>query len=215
MVLIFLSTGHWWTPSMTSNSSQCNSSTMYSRHSHRYSRCWKKPESAIRKCPCWTACRWFSIKWAKNCPMMRKACAIICQCYGMKVMIIICFDVQFYRHWWVFKHGSFIRAKPVSSLNLSPWQLQVIIAISEIPPFLSPFLYPVISMSTNQNEPSHIYFLEDALELWLAVVQNSTVLTPELLSLTGNLLPIIGKARESYESCSFFTGNRDFTNLKC
>lgn len=48
-------------------------------------------------------------------------------------------------------------------------------------------------MSTNKNEPSHIYFLEDALELWLAVVQNSTTLTPELLGLTGNLLPIIGK----------------------
>lgn len=48
-------------------------------------------------------------------------------------------------------------------------------------------------MSTNQNEPSHVYFLEDALELWLAVVQNSTTLTPELLGLTVNLMPIIGK----------------------
>lgn len=72
-------------------------------------------------------------------------------------------------------------------------QLQIIIAISEIPPFLASFLYPVIAMSTNKDEPSHIYFLEDALELWLVVVQNSTTLTPELLQLSSNLLPIIGR----------------------
>lgn len=71
-------------------------------------------------------------------------------------------------------------------------QLQIIVAISEIPPFLASFLYPVIELSTNKDEPSHIYFLEDALELWLVVVQNSTTLTPDLLRLSGNLLPIIG-----------------------
>lgn len=73
------------------------------------------------------------------------------------------------------------------------FQLQIIVAISEIPSFLASFLYPVIAMSTNKDEPSHIYFLEDALELWLVVVQNSTTLTPELLQLSVNLLPIIGK----------------------
>lgn len=65
-------------------------------------------------------------------------------------------------------------------------------AISEVPSFLASFLYPVIAMSTNKDEPSHIYFLEDALELWLVVIQNSTSLTPELLQLSNNLLPIIG-----------------------
>lgn len=72
-------------------------------------------------------------------------------------------------------------------------QLQLIVAISEIPQFLASFLYPVIAMSTNKDEPSHIYFMEDALELWLVVIQNSTSLTPELLELSRNLLPIIGK----------------------
>lgn len=66
-------------------------------------------------------------------------------------------------------------------------------AISDIPAFLASFLYPVIALSTNKDEPSHIYFLEDALELWLVVVQNSTSLTTELLELSSNLLPIIGK----------------------
>lgn len=66
-------------------------------------------------------------------------------------------------------------------------------AISDIPPFLASFLYPVIAMSTNIEEQSHIYFVEDALELWLVVIQNSTTLTTELLQLSSNLFPIIGE----------------------
>lgn len=77
------------------------------------------------------------------------------------------------------------------------FQLQIIVAISDIPVFLSSFLYPVIALSTNKEEPSHIYFLEDALELWLVVVQNSTTITPELLQLSSNLLPVIGKSIQS------------------
>lgn len=79
-------------------------------------------------------------------------------------------------------------------------QLQLIVAISDIPPFLASFLYPVIAMSTNKDEPSHIYFMEDALELWLVVIQNSTTLTPELLELSRNLLPIIGKRASPFPS---------------
>lgn len=71
-------------------------------------------------------------------------------------------------------------------------------AISEIPPFLASFMYPVIELSTNKDEPSHIYFLEDALELWLVVVQNSKTLTTELLRLSSNLLPIIGKSKYKF-----------------
>lgn len=48
-------------------------------------------------------------------------------------------------------------------------------------------------MSTNKDEPTHIYFLEDGLELWMVVIQNSTSLTPELLQLSTNMLPLIGK----------------------
>lgn len=76
--------------------------------------------------------------------------------------------------------------------------MQIIVAISDIPPFLASFLYPVIALSTNKDEPSHIYFLEDALELWLVVVQNSQNLTPELLQLSSNLLPVIGKSINMY-----------------
>lgn len=63
----------------------------------------------------------------------------------------------------------------------------------DVPPQLAPFLYPVISLSTNVNEPAHVYLLEDGLDLWLAVVENSFAITPELLQLCDNILPIIGK----------------------
>lgn len=94
---------------------------------------------------------------------------------------------------------------PCTMYFISFWiisfQLQIIVAISEIPPFLASFLYPVIKFTTDKEEPSHIYFLEDALELWLVVVQNSTALTPELLGLSTNLLPIIGT---NFWYCPYF-----------
>lgn len=43
------------------------------------------------------------------------------------------------------------------------------------------------------DEPSHVYLLEEGLELWLSVIENSSLMTPELLQLCGNVLPIIGK----------------------
>ena len=47
-------------------------------------------------------------------------------------------------------------------------------------------------MSTNKDDPSHVYLLEEGLELWLVVIENSTSLSPELLELSGNILRIIG-----------------------
>lgn len=47
-------------------------------------------------------------------------------------------------------------------------------------------------MSTDTNDPSHVYLLEEALDLWLIVVENSTSLTPELVQLSKNLLTVIG-----------------------
>lgn len=84
-------------------------------------------------------------------------------------------------------------------------------AISDIPPFLASFLYPVIALSTNINEPSHIYFVEEALELWMVVIQNSTALTPELLQLSSNLFPIIGKRH----SASIYPKLFQFNNYVC
>lgn len=72
-------------------------------------------------------------------------------------------------------------------------QLQIVKALCDIPTKLAPFLYPVIGISTDVNDPSHVYLLEEGLELWLIVIENSSTMTPELLQLCGNVLPIIGK----------------------
>ncbi|XP_055389271.1 importin-11 [Condylostylus longicornis] len=75
--------------------------------------------------------------------------------------------------------------------------LQIVKALYDIPPILSPFLYPVISISTNIKEPSHIYLMEEGLELWLAVVENTSQISQELLQLCENLLPIIENSSEN------------------
>ena len=73
------------------------------------------------------------------------------------------------------------------------FQLRLVQAIGDVPVQLAPFLYPVISLSTNIEEPAHVYLLEDGLDLWLAVLENSPEMTPEMLILCENILPIIGE----------------------
>lgn len=75
--------------------------------------------------------------------------------------------------------------------------VHIVKAFGDMPPTLTAFLYPVIGMSTNKDEPSHVYLLEEGLELWLVVVENSAAMTPELLELSGNLLAIIEHTSEN------------------
>lgn len=83
------------------------------------------------------------------------------------------------------------------------FQLQIVKALCDIPQKLAPFLYPVIGVSTNVNEPSHIYLLEEGLELWLIVIENSETMTPELLDLCSNVLPIIEGSSENLRTCLY------------
>lgn len=48
-------------------------------------------------------------------------------------------------------------------------------------------------MSTNINDPSTVYLLDEGLELWLVVVQYAPAPNEALLKLCDNLLPIIGE----------------------
>ncbi|XP_017466077.1 PREDICTED: importin-11 [Rhagoletis zephyria] len=70
-------------------------------------------------------------------------------------------------------------------------------ALRDIPESMKPFLYNVIQLSTDLQEPSHIYLIEEGLALWVAVVENSTVMSPQLLALCKNLLPIIEMSSEN------------------
>lgn len=75
----------------------------------------------------------------------------------------------------------------------SSQQLQIIKAIYELPETITPFVYNVIDLSTNVNDPSNVYLLEEGLELWLVVIHYSPTMNPALLRLCDNLMPIIGE----------------------
>ena len=58
---------------------------------------------------------------------------------------------------------------------------------------LGPFLHPVIRFSTDLKEPSHIYLLEDGLELWLNLLHNTKTMSKELAELAVNIVPVLSK----------------------
>ncbi|XP_016940953.2 importin-11 [Drosophila suzukii] len=74
---------------------------------------------------------------------------------------------------------------------------QLVRTIRDVPEPMKPFLYSVIELSTDLQQPSHVYLIEDGIMLWLAVIGNSTALTPELLALCDHLLPIIEMSSEN------------------
>lgn len=85
--------------------------------------------------------------------------------------------------------------RPPGHFDSLYFQIQILKASNQIPPILSTFIYPVIQISTDTNEPSHIYLLEEGLELWLTLIENSIALNTELLDLSPNILSIIGELK--------------------
>jgi hypothetical protein len=68
---------------------------------------------------------------------------------------------------------------------------------------LSAFLLPVIRLSTDIHQDCHVYLLEDGLELWLAVLENSPGLTPDLLLLFQNMPPLLEFTSENLRTCFY------------
>lgn len=68
---------------------------------------------------------------------------------------------------------------------------------------LGPFLLPVIGLSTDVHQDCHVYLLEDGLELWLAVLENSPGLTAELLQLFQNMPPLLEFTSENLRTCFY------------
>ncbi|CAG0893849.1 unnamed protein product [Darwinula stevensoni] len=56
---------------------------------------------------------------------------------------------------------------------------------------LRPFLIPALYLATDLRQNAHVYLMEDGLDLWLAVIENSSSPCDELLQLYTNLLPIL------------------------
>ncbi|KPJ14447.1 Importin-11 [Papilio machaon] len=64
-------------------------------------------------------------------------------------------------------------------------------ALGECAPSMRPWILSVVNESTKLSEPAHVYLLEDALELWLAILETSHSADPAMLQLADNLYPIL------------------------
>ncbi|CAD0202335.1 unnamed protein product [Chrysodeixis includens] len=69
-------------------------------------------------------------------------------------------------------------------------------ALGECPQNIRPWILSVVNESTKLSEPAHVYLLEDALELWLAVLETSQTGDPATLQLAENLHPILEQSSE-------------------
>lgn len=71
--------------------------------------------------------------------------------------------------------------------------IQIIKAIDELPQSIAPFIYQVVAVSTNVNDPLTVYLMDEGLELFLVVVQYSPVVNDAVMGLCDNILPIMGE----------------------
>lgn len=66
-------------------------------------------------------------------------------------------------------------------------------ALGECAPNVRPWILGVVNESTRLSEPAHVYLLEDALDLWLAILETSHTADAATLQLAENLCPILGE----------------------
>ncbi|CAH0718140.1 unnamed protein product, partial [Brenthis ino] len=88
------------------------------------------------------------------------------------------------------QHHHMLRAAALAAL------VHLVKALGECAPNVRPWVLNVINESTKLSEPAHVYLLEDALELWLAVLETSPAADPALLQLAHNLSPILEQSTE-------------------
>ncbi|KAG8187533.1 hypothetical protein JTE90_008420 [Oedothorax gibbosus] len=66
---------------------------------------------------------------------------------------------------------------------------------------LHEFLLPMIEYSTDVSQPPHVYLLEDGLDLWWTVLDNTSICTEPLLKLPVNLMPLLEYQGENLPIC--------------
>nr|XP_012554114.2 importin-11 [Hydra vulgaris] len=64
---------------------------------------------------------------------------------------------------------------------------------------------PVILFSTSVDQPAHVYLLEDGLELFLSVIQNSKTINEDILVMFKNILALYERASETFDLCLSIT----------
>lgn len=89
--------------------------------------------------------------------------------------------------WQESEEHNMLRCAIVSTL------VQIVKALGSVSAELNPFLLPVIQLGTDVNQSAIVYLLEDTLELWLTVLENSTTMTNELMQLFNNMPALLGE----------------------
>ncbi|XP_017775673.1 PREDICTED: importin-11 [Nicrophorus vespilloides] len=83
--------------------------------------------------------------------------------------------------------------------------VQLVKALGKVSAELNPFLLPVIQLGTDTTQSAIVYLLEDCLELWLTVLENSTTMTNELVQLFNNMPTLIEYNSENLRWCLLVT----------
>ncbi|TPX71763.1 hypothetical protein SpCBS45565_g00836 [Spizellomyces sp. 'palustris'] len=78
--------------------------------------------------------------------------------------------------------------------------LRLFVALRSESVQLHDFVIPVLSFSLNVQNPAHLYLLEDAIDLWLAVIQNTPRCTPQIASLLEYGMALLEYGSESLKT---------------
>lgn len=97
--------------------------------------------------------------------------------------------------WQDAQEHNMLRCAIVSTL------VQLVKALGFTSAALHPFLLPVIQIGTDVTQDTIVYLLEDCLELWLAVLENTTTMTNELMQLFNNMPSLLDYSTENLRSC--------------
>ncbi|GAA6047821.1 hypothetical protein JCM3770_004659 [Rhodotorula araucariae] len=74
-------------------------------------------------------------------------------------------------------------------------------ALGEQSQGLHPQACPIIQLSTDPDQPSHIYLQEDGLELWQVLLRRSSTLSSEMLQLLPALVALVANGTEALPRC--------------
>ncbi|GJQ74570.1 Ranbp11 [Trypoxylus dichotomus] len=79
--------------------------------------------------------------------------------------------------------------------------VQLVRALGHVSAELNPFLIPVIQLGTDVNQSAIVYLLEDSLELWLTVLENSCSMIPQFMQLFDNMPALLETTSENLRLC--------------
>ncbi|KAL3277503.1 hypothetical protein HHI36_012849 [Cryptolaemus montrouzieri] len=97
--------------------------------------------------------------------------------------------------WKESEEHNMLRCAIVSTL------VQLVKALGTVVPELAPFLVPIIMLGTDTKQSAIVYLLEDSLELWLTVLENSPSMTNEMVQLYENMPALLEYSTEAFRLC--------------